>query len=311
MADSHLGAFVSQLDLLTDYLVVERGLSENTLDAYSRDLTQYAHFLFGRGRDDFLAAGREDVLAFLQQLTRDLALKPSSVARKLASLRRLHKFLVLEGLTRTDPTANIEKPQPARRLPHVLSVEQCLALLAAPAKDTPEGLRDAAMLTLMYACGLRVSELVSLRMHDLDFERGTLRVRGKGDKVRVLPVARPALELVESYVDLARAQFFPDPFEEGIFLTRRGHTMTRMRFHQLLKTYLPRAGIPPEASAHTLRHSFATHLMEGGADLRVIQELLGHSTVGVTQLYTHVATDRLQEVYEQSHPRARHGNAER
>jgi integrase/recombinase XerD len=301
----HLRAFRAQLDLLVDYLVVECGLSDHTLDAYTRDLLQYAHFLFGQGCEDYAAASRQHVIAYAEALTRDLGLKRNSVARKLNSLRRLHKFLVLEGVTPIDPTANLPTPQPAQRLPSTLTVDQCLALLAAPNRATPEGLRDAAMLTLMYACGLRVSELVSLRVHDLDFERGALRVRGKGDKERVVPVATAALSAVTRYVYGARGELVRDPAEEGLFLTRLGAPMTRVRFHQLLKGYLPLAGVPGETSAHTLRHSFATHMMEGGADLRVIQELLGHASLTTTQIYTHVATERLQQVYDEKHPRAR------
>ena len=304
-APARLRLFRGQLDSLLDYLVVERGLSDHTLRAYTSDLLQYAHFLFGQGCADFAAASREQVIAYLGALSREQALSRATVTRKLGSLRRLHKFLVLEGVTPSDPTANVETPRPAKPLPKALTVDHCLALLAAPDRATPEGLRDAAMLTLMYACGLRVSELVSLRVHDLDFERGALRVLGKGDKQRVVPVAGPALALVIRYVEHARGQFLKDPAEPGLFLTRLGTPMTRVRFHQLLKGYLPLAGVPRETSAHTLRHSFATHMMEGGADLRVIQELLGHASLATTQIYTHVATDRLQQVYDAKHPRAK------
>jgi integrase/recombinase XerD len=297
--------FRNQLDALLEYLIVDRGLSERTLEAYTHDLYDYARFLHGKGCDDFLGATRQHVVEYLDLLTSRLGLKRSSVARKLGSLRRIHQFLVLEGLTDRDPTANIESPQPAPRLPKVLTVDQCLALLQAPDRETPEGLRDAAMLTLMYATGLRVSELVSLRMHNIDFERRTVRVRGKGDKDRVVPIADPALELVQLYVEQARGGFLKDPGEEGLFLTRLGRPMTRVRFHQLLKGYLPQTGAPRDTSPHTLRHSFATHLMEGGADLRVIQELLGHASLATTEIYTHVSTERLRQVYDDKHPRAR------
>ena len=304
MAD-HLKTFHNQMDLLIDHLVVERGLSKGTLQAYTGDLEQYAHFLHGQGCDDFTGATRQHVIGYLEMLSRKLKLKRSSASRKLASLRRMHKFLVLEGLTETDPTANVESPRRARRLPQVLRVDQCLALLRAPDRDTREGLRDAAMLTLMYATGLRVSELVSLRMHDMDFERSSLRVRGKGDKDRVVPVAASALDLVTQYVERARGQFVKDPAEQGLFLSQRGRPMTRVRFHRLLKGYLPTAGAPRDTSAHTLRHSFATHMMEGGADLRIIQEFLGHASLATTEIYTHVSTGHLREVYDDKHPRAR------
>lgn len=306
-----LQAFYGQIDLLVDYLVVERGLADRSVEAYVTDLEQYAHFLHGQGCDEFPQATRRHVIDYLSSLSRKRGLKRSSIARKLGSLRRLHKFLVGEGVTEVDPTANIAAPQPAKRLPKVLSVDQCLALLAAPDQSTPQGVRDATMFTLMYATGLRVSELVNLKMHDIDFERGSLRTRGKGDKDRVVPIARRAMECVDHYVEHARGHFLKDPAEEGLLLTSRGRTMTRVRFHQILKSYLPLAGLPRETSAHTLRHSFATHLMEGGADLRVVQELLGHASLSTTEIYTHVSTERLKQVYDQRHPRARRSGAPR
>ncbi|MCE5215753.1 site-specific tyrosine recombinase XerD [bacterium] len=302
---SPLAGFEEQWWQLSDYVTVERGLSQRTLQAYDNDLYDYARFLHAKGCDDFLGATRESVVEYLVLLRSRRGLKRSTVARKLTSLRCIHQHLVREGLTERDPTANIETPQPAPRLPKVLTVDQCIALLQAPDRETPEGLRDAAMLTLMYATGLRVSELVSLRMHNIDFERRTVRVRGKGDKDRVVPIADPALELVQLYVEQARGVSLKDPGEEGLFLTRLGKPMTRVRFHQLLKGYLPQAGAPRDTSPHTLRHSFATHLMEGGADLRVIQELLGHASLATTEIYTHVSTERLRQVYDDKHPRAR------
>lgn len=301
----YLKGFHDQIDLFADHLIVDRGLSDNTIAAYTRDLEQYAHHLSARGCQSFTDATREHAREFLETLTRKLGLKRTSVERKLTALRRLHKFLVVEGLTELDPTANLQSPRPARPLPKVLSVDQCLALLAAPDRETPEGLRDAAMLTFLYATGLRASELVSLQMHSVDFDRGTVRVRGKGGKDRVVPVARPALRLVTQYVEGARGQLIKDPGEQGLFVTRLGRPMTRMRFHQILKSYLPKAGVPRETSTHTLRHAFATHLLEGGADLRVIQELLGHESLSTTEIYTHVSLQHLKEVYREAHPRAR------
>lgn len=300
-----LPRFRAQVDALLDFLVVERGASENTLQAYSRDLRDWARYLYGKGRDDFAGATRADVLDYADQLTTRLGLKRATLARKLASIRRLQRFLLREGVTKRDPTANISPPAPGRRLPKVLTIEQCVGLLRAPDRETPEGLRDAAMLTLMYATGLRVSELVGLRMHQVDFERGSVRVRGKGDKDRVVPIATPALRLLVQYVRDARGELLTDPGEEGLFLSRLGRPMTRVRFHQILKSYLPAAGAPRDTSPHTLRHSFATHLMEGGADLRVIQELLGHASLTTTEIYTHVSSEHLREVYEDKHPRAR------
>lgn len=303
--ETHLRGFYAQLDLFRDHMIVERGSADRTIEAYSLDLEQYAHFLFGQGCESYTDASREQVIDYLERLTREQNLKRTSVTRKLASLRRLHKFLMLEGEAQSDPTAGIERPTPALRLPKVLTIDQCLALLKAPDRETPEGLRDAAMMTLMYGTGLRVSELVELKMHMADFDRGTLRVRGKGDKDRVIPIPRGALQLLCQYTENARLALVTDPAQEGLFLTRLGRPMTRVRYHQLLKGYIALAGLPRDTSAHTLRHSFATHMMEGGADLRVIQELLGHASLSTTEIYTHVSTQRLRQVYETRHPRAR------
>jgi len=302
---SYLKGFLDQIDLFADHLVVERQLADNTVAAYTRDLEQYAHYLSGQGCNDFTQATREHTRAYLESLGTKLGLKRSTIERKLTALRRLHKYLILEGVTKSDPTANLQSPRPARPLPKILSVDRCLALLSAPDRETVEGLRDAAMLTLMYATGLRVSELVSLRVHQVDFERRTVRVRGKGNKDRVVPVAGPALRLVTQYMEQSRGHLLRDPAEEGLFLTRLGRPMTRVRFHQILKSYLPQAGVPRETSPHTLRHAFATHLLEGGADLRVIQELLGHESLATTEIYTHVSAGHLREVYREAHPRAR------
>jgi len=303
--DGHLRSFFAQLDSFRDHMIVERGSADSTIEAYSRDLEQYAHFLFGQGCESYSDASREQVIDYLDHLTREQNLKRTSVTRKLASLRRLHKFLMLEGEAKQDPTAGIERPTPALRLPKILTVDQCLALLKVPDRETAEGLRDATMMTLMYGTGLRVSELVDLKMHAADTERGTLRVRGKGDKDRVLPIPGGVLRLLRQYIETARLSLITDPAQEGIFLTRLGRPMTRVRYHQLLKGYIALAGLPRDTSAHTLRHSFATHMMEGGADLRVIQELLGHASLSTTEIYTHVSTKRLRQVYEARHPRAR------
>lgn len=291
------------IEAFVAYLVAEVGVSPHTVSAYRRDLEQYAEHLVAQGRG-FLQATEEDITAYLGAL-RHRGLSRATVQRKLSSLRQLHKFLVREGLTDQDPTRNLVTPQPAQRLPKVLSVKQCLALLEAPDLQTPEGLRDGTMLTLMYATGLRVSELVSLTRHAIDSEHRVLRVRGKGGKERIVPIAPVALDLLQLYLQEARPGFEKYEGEDGLFLTRRGRPMTRVRFWQNVKQYCRLAGIPTETSPHTLRHCFATHLLEGGADLRSIQEMLGHSSLGVTQIYTHVSSTRKREVYDASHPRAR------
>lgn len=302
--DALPGAFPHQIDLFLEFLIVEVGRAEKTAEAYARDLGDYAHFLFGRGHDDFSAVSRQELVDYLARLRTERRLAPRSLARKLSSLRGLHRFLVREGLSAQDPTADLDGPQPARHLPHVLTAEQCRVLLLAPDRATPRGLRDAAMLALMYAAGLRVSELVGLKLENLDFRQGLVRVRGKGSKTRLVPVAQPALELVALYLDHAREKFVVDPSEPGVFLTSRGRPMSRVNFWGLLKRYLAQAGLPPETSPHTLRHSFATHLLQGGADLRAIQEMLGHASLSTTEIYTHVSPEHLRETFETKHPRA-------
>ncbi len=296
--------FKRQIDLLIEHLVVERGLADNTVEAYRRDLEQYAHFLNGRGHDDFATAQRSEVNDFLSDLRRDQHRSSATVSRKLTSLRQMHRFLVREGLTEADPTANIAPPKSAERLPEVLTVEECRTLLAIPDRSTPLGLRNAAMLWLMYGCGLRVSELVNLNIHDLNIEEGILRVTGKGGKQRLVPVAPRVLELVNEYLSTARQEQVKDSREDALFLSVRGHPMTRERFWRIFKEYARQAQLAPDVSPHTLRHSFATHLLAGGADLRVIQEMLGHSSLNTTEIYTHLAPEDLRETYEQAHPRA-------
>lgn len=297
-------AFLHQTDLYLEYLIVELGRAEKTAEAYLVDLSDYAHFLCGQGHDDFAAVERGELEAYLGRLRSERRLAATSVMRKLASLRGLHRFLVREGLSQVDPSADLDGPKLPARLPHVLSQEQCRRLLQAPNLATAAGLRDAAMLALMYAAGLRVSELVGLQTGSVDFREGLVRVRGKGGKTRLVPVAAPALELVQAYLQYAREEFAPGAQEPALFLSQRGTGMTRNRFWQILKSYLAQTGLPRETSPHTLRHSFATHLLEGGADLRAIQEMLGHASLSTTEIYTHVSPEHLRETYETKHPRA-------
>lgn len=291
------------IEALLAYMVAEVGLSANTITAYRRDLLQYTEFLRARGRD-LGTVDEDDITAFLGDLRRQ-GRGRATVQRKLAAIRQLHKFLVREGLSAKDPTAIIEPAPKPVRLPKVLTRKQCVDLLEAPNLETPEGLRDAAMLTLLYATGLRVSELCGLRLHAVDFDSGTIRVRGKGNKERLVPVAPVALELLQLYLQEARPHFLKASADDGIFLSRRGTTITRATFWHNLKQYCRLSDVPEDTSPHTLRHSFATHLLEGGADLRAIQEMLGHSTLGVTQIYTHVSAGHKREVYDASHPRAK------
>ena len=326
----------SQLDLFLEYILVEKGRAENTVSAYRVDLEQYAAYLRGRGYASFAEATPQDVVSYIESFDkfsvlhygrppiqhlgqeaplpppppRASALKPTiglsraSRKRKVTALRQVHQFLVREGMAKTDPTANLDGSRKAVRLPKVLTVEQCQALLEAPDRSNPDGLRDAAMICLLYATGLRVTELVKLRLGDVHFQEGVLRTLGKGSKERIVPVAPLALALVMKYVNEARPSYMRYDNEDGIFLTNRGRLMTRVCFWQRLRRYLAVAGVPEDTSPHVLRHSFATHLLSGGADLRAIQEMLGHASLATTEIYTHVSTERLREVYDAKHPRA-------
>lgn len=288
-----------------DYLRIDRGLAENTVEAYRADLRDLSDFLRGRGIKDFADASRQDVIDFISHLQRDRGLARTTVSRKLSAVRGLYRFLVVDGRTDADPAAEIDRPSHAQRLPKVLSVEQCRRLLETPDRSEPPGLRDAAMIALLYACGLRVSELVALRMHELNMSEGVVRTVGKGSKERIVPVAPLALHLVRRYLAEARPGFERHPGEDAIFLTRLGRPFSRGGFWATLKEYVRLADLPDDTSPHTLRHSFATHLLSGGADLRAIQEMLGHANLSTTEVYTHVSTEDLRRVYEDAHPRAK------
>lgn len=287
-----------------DYLRVDRGLSANTVEAYSVDLRDFAEFLRGRGVETYSAASRHEVIDFMSFLQRERGLARTTIARKLSSIRGLYRFLILEGRSEDDPAAAVDLPKPAHRLPKVLSTEECKRLLETPDRSDAQGLRDAAMIALLYATGLRVSELVSLRMHELSLTEGLVRTVGKGSKERIVPVAPLAVHLVRRYLSEARPEFERDPGEDAVFLTRLGRPFSRGGFWGRLKIYVRLAGLPEDTSPHTLRHSFATHLLSGGADLRAIQEMLGHSSLSTTEIYTHVSMEDLRRIYDEAHPRA-------
>lgn len=289
---------------LADFLRIDRGLADNTIEAYCTDLRDFGDFLRGRGVEAYTDASRQDVIDFVSFLRRDRGLARATIARKLSSVRGLYRFLLIDGRTDADPAADVDLPRPGRRLPKVLSVEECRRLLETPDRSEPEGLRDAAMIALLYASGLRVSELVALRMHELSLTEGLVRTVGKGSKERIVPVAPLALHLVKRYLTEARPEFEKHAGEDAIFLTRLGRPFSRGGFWATLKQYARLAGLPDDTSPHTLRHSFATHLLSGGADLRAIQEMLGHANLQTTEIYTHVSTEDLRRVYEDAHPRS-------
>lgn len=281
----------------------ERGVSRNTLESYERDLRLLCHWLESQQATLALAA-RADLLEYLAIRVREGA-KPASSARLLSSLRRFYRYLVRENLRKDDPTAQMETPRQGRTLPGSLSEEEVETLLQTPHTNEPLGLRDRAMLEVLYATGLRVSELVGLRLEELSLVHGVLRITGKGGKERLVPLGEDAIEWVQRYLKTARPLLMEGrAVDERVFVTTRGAGMTRQMFWVLIQDYARQAGIVKRVSPHTLRHAFATHLLNHGADLRVVQLLLGHSDLSTTQIYTHVAQARLQDVHRQHHPRA-------
>ncbi|KOR95122.1 site-specific tyrosine recombinase XerD [Geobacillus stearothermophilus] len=288
------------------YLTVERNLAHNTIVSYERDLKKYVRYLCQV--EQLQAWGeveRLHILHFLKFLS-EQGQSARTIARHLASIRSFHQFLLREKIAAQDPTVHIETPQFERTLPKVLSVEEVEALLAAPQVSTPFGLRDKAMLELLYATGMRVSELVQLNLSDVHLTMGFVRCYGKGRKERIVPIGRMAIEALAHYLERGRPQLvnLRRRATEALFLNHYGQRLTRQGFWKILKRLAKEAGIEKELTPHTLRHSFATHLLENGADLRAVQELLGHADISTTQMYTHVTKTRLKDVYKQYHPRA-------
>jgi integrase/recombinase XerD len=282
-----------------DYLAVERGLAANTLASYGHDLRDFAAFCAARGAGD----ARAGVTAYLTAL-HDMGRTPATISRRLAALRGFYRFLAAERPGCQDPTAAVPSPRARRRLPRVLGVEDVAALLGRVGDATPAGLRDRAMCELMYAAGLRVSELCACDVDSVDFEQGLIRCTGKGGKERIVPVGEVARDWLRRYLALGRGRLLRDPDQRALFLNRRGQRMSRQGFWKILRKYGLAAAIGKPITPHVLRHSFATHLLEGGADLRAVQEMLGHSDIATTQVYTHLSQRRLREVYRSAHPRA-------
>lgn len=290
------------LERFLDVLWLERGLTPNTLAAYRSDLELYALWLTGRG-GDLLSAQREALLCYLQDRSIEGA-RPRSTARLLSSLRRFYHYLVRERLREDDPSARIDSPKLGRPLPQSLTEDEVEALLNAPDTTTPLGLRDRAMLETLYATGLRVSELVGLTITQISLTQGVVKVIGKGRKERLVPLGELAVEWAERFMNESRPLLLTagQP-SASLFPSRLGEGMTRQAFWQLIKRYAMQAGINKPLSPHTLRHAFATHLLNHGADLRVVQLLLGHSSLSTTQIYTHVARERLKTLHAAHHPR--------
>lgn len=283
-------------------LRVEKGLSPNTIEAYGRDIRKFAAFANKRNlstRD----VTRSDIVDFLASLY-ERHLDSRSVARHLVTIRNFFRFALVEGYIEEDPAATIESPKFRRSLPQFLSLEEVERVLQQPDTSSMLGLRDKAMIELMYSCGLRVSELCRLRVSDVQMGEGSVRCVGKGDKERLIPVGRRGLSAVEAYYRKARAELLRGRSSPYLFLNQRGGKMNRIGFWKVLSFYGRRAGIRKNVKPHMLRHSFATHLLDGGADLRAVQMMLGHADIATTQIYTHVVEERLKQVYKAHHPRA-------
>lgn len=286
-----------------DHLTVERGVSQNTVAAYGRDLAQFVGHAREKGVTTLDCVTDDLLLGFLDGL-REAGMSPNSIGRKLSAVRTFCKFACREGYSKRDFTANATGMKGVKKLPHVLTVDEVSTLLDQPNLHEPNGCRDRAMIETLYASGLRVSELVSLRLGDVNMQVGFVRCFGKGSKERIIPLGKVAVNYLSRYLIEARQGFVRMGSSEHLFLTNRGKKMSRVGFWKLIKKYAAQAGITKNITPHTLRHSFATHLLQGGADLRSIQEMLGHSDIATTQVYTHVTREKLKEVYRESHPRA-------
>jgi integrase/recombinase XerD len=296
----------SSLDILVDqyvnYLVFEKGLSEKTIESYSSDLVRHLDFLKQTGVKKISDADTPLILKHLIAL-RNAGLGSKSCARHLISLRGFYKFLVQEKIIDYDPVRLIDLPKSGLKLPDVLSVAEVELLLKTPDTDKPLGKRNAAMLELIYAAGLRVSELVNLKLLDVNLEACFVRVLGKGSKERVVPMGMCAKEKIDDYITFARPLLLKNRISQYMFIARAGNPMTRQGFWKLLKQYARQAGIQKKITPHSLRHSFASHLLEGGADLRAVQIMLGHVDISTTQIYTHIAREHLRQMHEKYHPR--------
>lgn len=289
------------LDLFLAYMSVEKGMSRNTLEAYSRDISAYLDFLERCEQSEFRQVRPTDVANYIAELKAS-GLAPRSRARALSALRMFHRFLVVENYSESNPTSVIESPRVPGKLPSVLSAADVEALLSAPSGSSLADIRDRAMLQLLYATGLRVSELVSLKLSDVNLQAGYLMTSGKGDKERLIPVGEAAKRAIAEYLAASRSGSAPVE-SRFLFLSRFSEKMSRQSFWNIVKKRALEAGIAKSISPHTLRHSFATHLLENGADLRSVQMMLGHADLATTQIYTHLSGDRLKKIHKQLHPR--------
>ncbi len=287
-------------DQFISHLRVERGLADNTIQSYSRDLLRFFQFLEGRKRSP-LQATQDDIMDYMSTLQKALSIR--SCARNLSALKMFFRFLVSEGKIQGSPARLLGAPKLPRKLPAILTPDEVDMLLSQPDPSNQRGQRDKAMLELLYATGLRVSELVGLQMSNINLEAGFVRMVGKGSKERMVPMGTKALEVIKGYLSEARGKLLKNKSSSFLFLNSRGASLTRQGFWKIIKKYGKKAGIRKEITPHKLRHSFASHLLEGGADLRSVQVMLGHADISTTQIYTHITRERLKQIHEKYHPR--------
>jgi integrase/recombinase XerD len=291
------------LEKFLDHLALERSLSDNTLLSYEQDVQRYLQFLEQRQICSVEGITPADIQDYTELLT-DLGLSSNSIARNFSAIRSFHKYLILEGITERNPTELLETPRLARKLPEVLSIDEVFQILEAPEIDTPDGVRDRAMLEVFYGAGLRVSELINLKLEQIVFDEEILRIVGKGNKERFVPVGEQALHWLKMYIGTARPMYAKGLVSRGqVFLNRFGKPFSRMGIWNIVQKYVLLANISRRVYPHIFRHSFATHLLENGADLRAVQEMLGHSDISTTQVYTHVTRQYLKQEYKSFHPR--------
>lgn len=291
---------LAELDTFIDHLWLEDGLSKNTLESYRLDLTSFAYWLTPQNKQ-LLTVDQADIQQYLA--VKFPQSQPRSISRLIASIRRFYRYLMRDNKISLDPTIQIQSPKLPRSLPKSLNEEEVIALLNAPNIEEVAGLRDRAMLELLYACGLRVSELVGVKVTEVSVSDGVVRITGKGSKTRLVPMGEEAVDWISRYLSDARSAILQKRLCDALFVTNRGEAMTRQAFWYLIKRYALLAGINKHMSPHVLRHAFATHLLNHGADLRVVQMLLGHSDISTTQIYTHVARERLKQLHHKHHPR--------
>lgn len=291
------------IDSFYNYLSVIKGLSDNTLESYVRDCKNFINFLDNSEIDNIGEITHLNIIEYLSSL-KTKSFKSKTIARNIVSLKQYFKYLLLEKKIKSDPTSNIKSPRMSINLPEVLNLQEIEKLLSGPDLSSVSGIRDATMLEVLYGTGIRVSELIDIRLNDINLELGYILIRGKGSKERIVPIGKIAIKKLQDYIKYFRHNLLKDKLSDYLFINRTGRKMTRQGYWKLLKSYTLKSGINKRITPHTIRHTFASHLLDRGADLRTIQLLLGHSDISSTQIYTHIDTRRLKEIHSQYHPRA-------